>query len=92
LVERHRITGDAAFGYLSRASQEVVNMMLTAVARHLVEPVRWRLCCRDARPRSSRERCTASPDTCELAVRGHDAGRYARSGGPGSTANSGGLA
>jgi hypothetical protein len=29
-VERHRITGDAAFGYLSRASQEV-NMKLTAV-------------------------------------------------------------
>jgi hypothetical protein len=25
-------------------------------------------------------------------VRGHDVGRYARSGGPGSTANSGGLA
>jgi ANTAR domain len=32
LVERHRITADAAFGYLSRASQEV-NMKLTAVAR-----------------------------------------------------------
>jgi ANTAR domain len=32
LVERHRITVDAAFGYLSRASQEV-NMKLTAVAR-----------------------------------------------------------
>ena len=27
LVERHRITADAAFGYLSRASQEV-NMKL----------------------------------------------------------------
>ena len=35
-MERHRITADAAFGYLSRALQEV-NMRLTAVARHLVE-------------------------------------------------------
>jgi transcriptional regulator with GAF, ATPase, and Fis domain len=36
LMERHRITADAAFGYLSQASQ-TVNMKLTAVARHLVE-------------------------------------------------------
>jgi GAF domain-containing protein len=36
LMERHRITADAAFGYLSQASQHV-NMKLTAVARHLVE-------------------------------------------------------
>jgi GAF domain-containing protein len=36
LMERHRITADVAFGYLSRASQDV-NMKLTAVARHLVE-------------------------------------------------------
>jgi GAF domain-containing protein len=36
LMERHRITADEAFGYLSRASQSV-NMKLTAVARHLVE-------------------------------------------------------
>jgi GAF domain-containing protein len=36
LMERHRITAEAAFGYLSQASQ-TVNMKLTAVARHLVE-------------------------------------------------------
>lgn len=36
LMERHRITADEAFGYLSRASQDV-NMKLTAVAGHLVE-------------------------------------------------------
>jgi GAF domain-containing protein len=36
LMERQRVTADAAFGYLSRASQDV-NMKLTAVARHLVE-------------------------------------------------------
>jgi GAF domain-containing protein len=36
LMERHRITADAAFGYLSQASQDV-NMKLTAVAQHLVE-------------------------------------------------------
>jgi GAF domain-containing protein len=36
LIERHRITAEAAFGYLSQASQNV-NMKLTAVARHLVE-------------------------------------------------------
>ena len=36
LMERHRITADVAFGYLSQASQSV-NSKLTAVARHLVE-------------------------------------------------------
>jgi len=36
LMERHRITAEAAFGALSQASQGV-NMKLTAVARHLVE-------------------------------------------------------
>ena len=36
LMERHRITSDTAFSYLSKASQDV-NMKLTAVARHLVE-------------------------------------------------------
>jgi GAF domain-containing protein len=36
LMERHRITSDTAFGYLSKASQDV-NLKLTAVARHLVE-------------------------------------------------------
>jgi GAF domain-containing protein len=36
LMERHRITAEAAFGYLSQASQNV-NMKLTTVARHLVE-------------------------------------------------------
>jgi hypothetical protein len=36
LMERHRITAEVAFGYLSQASQSV-NMKLTAVARHLVE-------------------------------------------------------
>jgi len=36
LMERHRMTADAAFGYLSQASQDV-NMKLTAVAQHLVE-------------------------------------------------------
>ena len=36
LMERNRITADAAFGYLARASQDV-NMKLAAVARHLVE-------------------------------------------------------
>jgi GAF domain-containing protein len=36
LMERHRMTPEAAFGYLSRASQ-TVNMKLTAIARHLVE-------------------------------------------------------
>ena len=36
LMERHRITADAAFSYLSQASQDV-NMKLTSVARHLVE-------------------------------------------------------
>ena len=36
LIERRRITADAAFGSLSQASQDV-NMKLTAVARHLVE-------------------------------------------------------
>lgn len=36
LMERQRITADAAFGYLAEASQNV-NMKLTAVARHLVE-------------------------------------------------------
>jgi hypothetical protein len=35
-MERHRMTADAAFGYLSQASQDV-NMKLTAVAQHLVE-------------------------------------------------------
>ena len=38
LVERHRITADADFGCLSRASQEV-NMKLTGVARHSSKPV-----------------------------------------------------
>jgi ANTAR domain len=37
-MERDRITADVAFGYLSRASQDV-NPKLTAVARHLVETV-----------------------------------------------------
>ena len=36
LMERHRMTPEAAFGYLSQASQNV-NMKLTTVARHLVE-------------------------------------------------------
>ena len=36
LMERHRITADVAFGYLSQASQSV-NSKLAAVARHLVE-------------------------------------------------------
>jgi GAF domain-containing protein len=36
LMERHRITADAAFGYLSQASQ-AVNMKLTGVALHLVD-------------------------------------------------------
>jgi GAF domain-containing protein len=36
LMERHRITADAAFNYLSRASQ-AENMKLTALAQHLVE-------------------------------------------------------
>ena len=36
LMERHRVTADAAFGFLSRASQ-AENMKLTEVARHLVE-------------------------------------------------------
>lgn len=36
LMERHRITAEAAFGYLSQASQNV-NMKLTTVARHLIE-------------------------------------------------------
>lgn len=36
LMERHRVTADAAFASLSRASQNV-NMKLTSVARHLVE-------------------------------------------------------
>ncbi len=36
LMERNRVTADAAFGSLSRASQNV-NMKLAAVARHLVE-------------------------------------------------------
>jgi GAF domain-containing protein len=36
LMERHRITAEAAFNQLSQASQGV-NMKLTAVARHLVE-------------------------------------------------------
>ena len=36
LMERHRITADQAFDYLSKASQDV-NMKLTAVAGHLVE-------------------------------------------------------
>jgi AmiR/NasT family two-component response regulator len=36
LMERHRMTADAAFGNLSQASQDV-NMKLTAVAQHLVE-------------------------------------------------------
>lgn len=36
LMERHRMTSDAAFDCLSQASQDV-NMKLTAVARHLVE-------------------------------------------------------
>jgi GAF domain-containing protein len=36
LMERHHVTADTAFGYLSRASQDV-NMKLTAVARHLAE-------------------------------------------------------
>ena len=36
LMERHRITSDAAFSRLSKASQDA-NMKLTAVARHLVE-------------------------------------------------------
>jgi AmiR/NasT family two-component response regulator len=36
LMERHRITSNTAFSYLSKASQDV-NMKLTSVARHLVE-------------------------------------------------------
>jgi GAF domain-containing protein len=36
LMERHRITAEVAFGYLSQASQ-AVNLKLTAVALHLVE-------------------------------------------------------
>jgi GAF domain-containing protein len=36
LMERHRVTADAAFAFLSLASQNV-NMKLTSVARHLVE-------------------------------------------------------
>jgi AmiR/NasT family two-component response regulator len=36
LMEQHRMTADADFGYLSQASQDV-NMKLTAVAQHLVE-------------------------------------------------------
>ena len=36
LMQRHRMTADAAFGYPSQASQDV-NMKLTAVAQHLVE-------------------------------------------------------
>jgi GAF domain-containing protein len=36
LMERHRITADEAFSYLSRASQ-AVNMKLTGVALHLVD-------------------------------------------------------
>jgi GAF domain-containing protein len=36
LMERHRVTGEIAFGVLSRASQQV-NMKLLAVARHLTE-------------------------------------------------------
>jgi GAF domain-containing protein len=36
LMERHRISADAAFNYLSRASQ-AENMKLTALAQHLVE-------------------------------------------------------
>ena len=36
LIERHHITADEAFGYLSKASQDV-NMKLSAVAGHLVE-------------------------------------------------------
>ena len=36
LMERHRITAEAAFSYLSEASQNV-NIKLTSVARHLVE-------------------------------------------------------
>jgi GAF domain-containing protein len=36
LIERHRITAEAAFRHLSQASQDV-NMKLAAVARHLVE-------------------------------------------------------
>jgi AmiR/NasT family two-component response regulator len=37
LMERHRMTADAAFGYLSQAASQDVNMKLTAVAQHLVE-------------------------------------------------------
>lgn len=36
LMERYRITGEVAFGYLSRASQNV-NLKLAEVARHLAE-------------------------------------------------------
>jgi AmiR/NasT family two-component response regulator len=36
LMERHRMTADAAFSNLSQASQDV-NVKLTAVAQHLVE-------------------------------------------------------
>jgi putative methionine-R-sulfoxide reductase with GAF domain len=36
LMERHRITAEVAFGYLSQASQ-AVNMKLTGVALHLVD-------------------------------------------------------
>jgi GAF domain-containing protein len=36
LMERHRITAETAFGYLSKASQNL-NIKLSAVARHLVE-------------------------------------------------------
>ena len=36
LMERHRITAEVAFSYLSQASQ-AVNLKLTAVALHLVE-------------------------------------------------------